>query len=461
MDFQQRYQKIPRLTWRRREFALLDRDLKTIYFHLLTTPQGTPLGLICASAESLAAEMRDDPNWYKEQIIKGEAANIWKYDDVNQLIYLCGFWKRPENKPENPKVLISWLKYVSEIPKSELLSECICDLAQECFLWGENFRTVLERVVKELSISCPKGIGKVSDTNPEGIGRVSDTNLEGIGRVSDTSPEGIGKVSDTSPKGIGKVSDTSPEGIGKVSDTSPKGIGKVSDTSPKGIGYTVTVTDTVTVTETVDEITTDTKNEHLSNVPLDACAVENVFSNIFWKTYPLRKRRDKALSAFKKLHPTEAMVRSMLQWILTAKEQSADWKKGTRFVPHASNWLSERRWETETPPCDDENLGAETHHIAKSEEPPLETLENLLPVAPDPPDEWLRAMEIIQESVSTQCFNTWFRPITCQGIKNGVIELAVPTESFQKCLTEKYLPLLLDCTGAKDIEIRQGLYRYF
>ena len=74
---------------------------------------------------------------------------------------------------------------------------------------------------------------------------------------------------------------------------------------------------------------------------------------------------------------------------------------------------------------------------------------------PENPDEWVNALKIIRETVGNQCFNTWFDPVACHGIRDGTLELIVPTESFQTCLIENYKPLLLKATGAKEISVRQ------
>jgi chromosomal replication initiator protein len=63
-------------------------------------------------------------------------------------------------------------------------------------------------------------------------------------------------------------------------------------------------------------------------------------------------------------------------------------------------------------------------------------------------DFWGQALLTIQEHISSQCFDTWFRPVICLGIKNGALHLVVPTESFRKCLLENYSQLLLDVIGS-------------
>lgn len=62
-------------------------------------------------------------------------------------------------------------------------------------------------------------------------------------------------------------------------------------------------------------------------------------------------------------------------------------------------------------------------------------------------DIWNQALLVIQKHVNSQCFDTWFHPIDCHGIENGVLRLTVPTETFKKCLLENYSSLLLKTVG--------------
>ena len=60
---------------------------------------------------------------------------------------------------------------------------------------------------------------------------------------------------------------------------------------------------------------------------------------------------------------------------------------------------------------------------------------------------WNQVLSTVKEYVSNQCFDTWFRPVVCHGIKNSALSITVPTESFKKCLQENYASLLLDAAG--------------
>jgi len=64
-------------------------------------------------------------------------------------------------------------------------------------------------------------------------------------------------------------------------------------------------------------------------------------------------------------------------------------------------------------------------------------------------DFWNQILLAIQKHVSSQRFDTWFRPVVYGGIKDDALHLTVPTESFRKCLLENYSSLLLN--AANDI----------
>jgi len=60
---------------------------------------------------------------------------------------------------------------------------------------------------------------------------------------------------------------------------------------------------------------------------------------------------------------------------------------------------------------------------------------------------WHQVLSTVQKHVSRQCYDTWFLPIVYSGSENGSLHLAVPSESFKKCLLENYSTLLLNAAG--------------
>jgi len=67
----------------------------------------------------------------------------------------------------------------------------------------------------------------------------------------------------------------------------------------------------------------------------------------FWSAYPNRKGKQAAMKAWRKLSldaTTVAVIHSALTW----QTQQQNWKEQNgRFVPHASTWLNNARWQDE------------------------------------------------------------------------------------------------------------------
>lgn len=59
-------------------------------------------------------------------------------------------------------------------------------------------------------------------------------------------------------------------------------------------------------------------------------------------------------------------------------------------------------------------------------------------------DLWKLVLSTLGKRVNRQCFETWFRPIMCDGCDNGTVHLRVPTEDFKKSLLDSYYRVLLD-----------------
>lgn len=69
---------------------------------------------------------------------------------------------------------------------------------------------------------------------------------------------------------------------------------------------------------------------------------------VFWKAYPKKVGKDAAYKAFTKRKPDEQLTQAMIAAVRkqTATEQ---WKKDNgQFIPHASTWLNEGRWQDST-----------------------------------------------------------------------------------------------------------------
>lgn len=92
---------------------------------------------------------------------------------------------------------------------------------------------------------------------------------------------------------------------------------------------------------------------------------QRLFDEKFWPAFPRQEAREKAEREFLRVNPSAEVLDSMLGWLAIARE-SEQWRDLT-FVPHASKWLSERRWESEPPPQRRE-LPSRAEHASNSRE---------------------------------------------------------------------------------------------
>ena len=68
----------------------------------------------------------------------------------------------------------------------------------------------------------------------------------------------------------------------------------------------------------------------------------------FWDIYPNRKSKSVALQAWTKLNPDDALVETILGHVTKRAVADPQWvKDGGQFVPMASTFLNQRRWEDE------------------------------------------------------------------------------------------------------------------
>jgi DNA-binding transcriptional regulator YhcF (GntR family) len=69
----------------------------------------------------------------------------------------------------------------------------------------------------------------------------------------------------------------------------------------------------------------------------------------FWKVYPLKVGKGAAHKAWKKLKPGK-QVQDDIQDALNWQRSSDKWKEDNgKYIPHASTYLNQRRWEDEQP----------------------------------------------------------------------------------------------------------------
>ena len=67
----------------------------------------------------------------------------------------------------------------------------------------------------------------------------------------------------------------------------------------------------------------------------------------FWKAYPRRQSREKAIRAWKKLKVDEELLDVILEAIERTKNTDQWQRENGRYIPLPASWLNQRRWEDE------------------------------------------------------------------------------------------------------------------
>ena len=425
------------MIWRNEKFPFLNKGIQLVWFHLMTTPSGTPLGLVYGSAESLASELRQTARWYRKRLNEGEQAGLWKYDDTNHVVYLTDYWTQPQNRPNNPNILTSWLKYIDEIPESPLRADCYTDIEKCCTALGDGYVEALKEVAGKFTRVSRSISNHTTETSPECY-------LQGI-------PEGSqADLSEGSLKGSSECSsEGSLEGL-------PEGSSKVRR---------IQETETDTETEKNKSICAEASASALSSPPPPPGSLFEIIS----KSLPEPK------GVFCELQCTGAKpVYPVTEAYLTRKQalfpsidikhetlKAAEWlrdnpkrqKTYNGIMPFLWHWYTKAQHDARASPR--ANMQVQT--TSDIEEEPLQNPFADLMEA-EPPEEWIQALESIRESVSGQCFDTWFRPVFYGGIESGVLELIVPSNLFRIGLEENFKPLLLQSTGADDVNFSVANY---
>lgn len=135
----------------------------------------------------------------------------------------------------------------------------------------------------------------------------------------------------------------------------------------------------------------------------------------------------------------------------------------------------DREYHLEKPPKDErylvgiargkaEELAARRARDAREANDGLPTGQDAAPPARPPAVEvgrdagalWRPALEVLEQELDPQTFDTWFRPIAPAGTRDGKFLLLVPNEVFADWLTQKYQDLLERAVGML-VEVAVGV----
>lgn len=91
------------------------------------------------------------------------------------------------------------------------------------------------------------------------------------------------------------------------------------------------------------------KKIHSKDNTKDTIQKTNILThfNEFWKAYPKKKSKANALQRWKRLKPTQELIDRILKAVQAQKTWPTWVENGGRYIPYASTWLNQKRWEDE------------------------------------------------------------------------------------------------------------------
>lgn len=89
-------------------------------------------------------------------------------------------------------------------------------------------------------------------------------------------------------------------------------------------------------------------SKELTQTPPSPPSVGESFAS-FWQAYPRHVGKAAALRAWTRLAPSPDLVATILDALAWQGQQAGWLKDDGAFIPHASTWLNQRRWEDERP----------------------------------------------------------------------------------------------------------------
>lgn len=126
-------------------------------------------------------------------------------------------------------------------------------------------------------------------------------------------------------------------------------------TTPEMLGDTdadqVTVTDLVTITQAVTIDVTDLvirKKETIKIKNIET-VIDDSFEK-FWNTFPKKVSKQAAKRTWIELSPDTVLQAQIIDAVVFSSTQNRQWLQDSgRYIPHASTYLSGRRWEDQLP----------------------------------------------------------------------------------------------------------------
>lgn len=93
----------------------------------------------------------------------------------------------------------------------------------------------------------------------------------------------------------------------------------------------------------------------------------NAGFDLFWQAYPVKTAKDRALKAWQKRSPDDALTTLMLAAI-ERQRQSRKWREG--YIPNPATWLNDGRWQDEPEPPSGNSSSGQPANCKYRHQPP-------------------------------------------------------------------------------------------
>lgn len=101
--------------------------------------------------------------------------------------------------------------------------------------------------------------------------------------------------------------------------------------------------------DTKSSINSDTHKRKKERLKKYTKETTSVSFDSFWNIFPKKVGKKMALKAWNKINPDDKLW-TLIQTAIETQKKMEQWTKDKgRFIPHASTWLNQERWEDEVP----------------------------------------------------------------------------------------------------------------
>lgn len=169
-DRMSRYRKVLTRIWEDNRFPYLSADEQRLFLYHLTSPRSTPFLLYVEGAGAMGDALRMPSGMVAEARTNLMASGMAWYDDEAKMIFLPKALKLPENAPEGPNSVKTWVTLFRELPAIPFRDRCVShwlEMEEAGEISHAMSRTFLHEVRKAcgMASSMASGMGSpIQDT---------------------------------------------------------------------------------------------------------------------------------------------------------------------------------------------------------------------------------------------------------------------------------------------------------